>query len=183
MNSENISQNLDAASSQAKKIFKTISEVKKLEAKGENSNIVVDEESLPKVSKKMQDVIFKIDNIDHKITTSAGFKGGSQNNKINCNSTVIFDLEIYSKNKLLFSKKNNNIRVSENKNILIERKVLGVYSGKMVEFVISDDYEFLDSLFRKFWLENGSIKIKIGIKRVLDNSMFQSNKSNRFICS
>ena len=180
INSETISRNYDVAKSQTIRIFDVISKVKKEQHKKENLMKIDDAKARNKLSNKKQALIDDIDRIKHSVALTSEFTPYSKD-KISCNSILSYNMDILKDGVIIDSFKNKRLVVSQNKDVLLERKFIGLSSGKVIEFTIDKDAEFLSPLLRRYFLRDGNFTVRATVIRVLRNDSSLST-SNTFIC-
>lgn len=179
VNSDTISENYDIAKSQTIKIFDVISKVKKEERRKGNIVKIDSSKAKNKLSSKKQALIDDIDRIKHSVALTSEFKPYSKD-KISCNSLLVYDMDILKNGNVIESLKSKRLVVSENKDILLERKFVGLSSGRVIEFRIEKDWGFLSPLLRRYFLRDGNITVRATVIRVLKSASY--NRSNTFIC-
>ena len=139
-----------------------------------------DAKARDKLSSKKQALIDDIDRIKHSVALTSEFTPYSKD-KISCNSLLSYDMDILKDGVVIDTFKNKKLAVSQNKDVLLERKFIGLSSGKVIEFTVDRDAEFLSPLLRRYFLRDGNFTVRATVIRVLRNdSSFSA--SNNFIC-
>lgn len=184
INPDNLSKNFVIARGQTKKIFNAVNDAKRLEGPGDSRGSKKDLGS--KVSKSVDSnlriIVDSIDSIDHNVSNKKSFKLSGVKKRVACNSNVTYDMSIIQKGKTIFEEKNKNLIISSNKNILLERKLSGLFPGNIVSFIIDKDNHFLPPIVRKFYLKYKAVEVRVFVKRSLSNPMLHGNK-NSMICN